>query len=96
MADRGRNMQNLSNAHDISPEFVDCPNLERIFGIRRSLAYELIKRNAIRSVSLRKRGALRGKRLFDVQSVREFLHRQGAESPGSEQTVGHLNQEVSQ
>jgi hypothetical protein len=61
-------------------EFVDVRGLESRFGIRRSLAYELIKRNAIRSVSLRKRGALRGKRLFDVQSVREFLHRQGAES----------------
>ncbi len=61
-------------------EFVDVRGLEYRFGIRRSLAYELIKRNAIRSVSLRKRGSIRGKRLFDVQSVREFLHGQAGAS----------------
>lgn len=79
---------------NVGPEFVDCKGLEQRFGIRRSLAYELIHRNAIRSVSLRKRGSVRGKRLFDVQSVRNFL-RSGSESPGPEQTVGRLNQEVS-
>jgi hypothetical protein len=58
------------------PEFVDVRGLEALFGIRRSLAYDLINRNAIKSVSIRKRGALRGKRLFDVDSVRHFLRSQ--------------------
>ena len=60
------------------PEFVDCKGLEQRFGIRRSLAYELIKRNAIKSVSLRRRGAIKGKRLFCVNSVRMLLCNQGA------------------
>jgi hypothetical protein len=66
-------MINTSTSPDVGPEFVDCKGLERLFGIRRSLAYELVNRNSIRSVSIRRRGAVRGKRLFDVDSVREFL-----------------------
>jgi len=66
-------MDNTSITPDVGPEFVDCKGLERLFGIRRSLAYELVNRNSIRSVSIRRRGAVRGKRLFDVDSVRAFL-----------------------
>lgn len=66
-----------SHKNDGGPEFLDCKGLEERFGIRRSLAYELIQRNAIRSVSLRQRGALRGKRLFDVSSVRAYLNSLG-------------------
>jgi len=87
-------MQNTYNSNDVGPEFVDCKGLEQRFGIRRSLAYELIKRNAIRSVSLRKRGAVRGKRLFDVLSVRKFLQG-GSESLGPGYAAVHLNQEAS-
>ena len=54
-------------------EFVDLPGLQARFGIRRSLAYLLIEDGAIKSVSLRRRGALKGKRLIDVESVRKFL-----------------------
>ena len=70
-------MQNALHTKDGGPEFLDCKGLEERFGIRRSLAYELIQRNAIRSVSLRQRGALRGKRLFDVSSVRAYLNSLG-------------------
>jgi len=65
----------------IEPEFVDCKGLEAGWGIKRSLAYELLNDGKIRSVSLRRRGALRGKRLFSVDSVRSFLREQmeGAE-----------------
>lgn len=56
------------------PEFVDVAGLRERFGIKRSLAYLLIDEGAIRSVSLRRRGALKGKRLFNVASVREFLN----------------------
>jgi hypothetical protein len=65
---------NSLNTNDSGPEFLDCKGLQHRFGISRSLAYELIQRNAIRSVSLKKRGALRGKRLFDVASVRLYLN----------------------
>lgn len=58
------------------PEFVDCKGLESLFGIRRSLAYQLLKDRSIKSVSLRRWGQVRGKRLFDVASVRAFLRSQ--------------------
>jgi hypothetical protein len=70
-------MKHSLTSNDNGPEFLDCKGLEERFGIRRSLAYELIQRNAIRSVSLRQRGALRGKRLFDVASVRAYLNSLG-------------------
>ncbi len=57
-------------------EFVDSHGLESRFGIKRSLAYSLIEDGLIRAVSLRRRGMLKGKRLFDVASVRAFLESQ--------------------
>lgn len=63
----------LAASWGVDPEFVDIPGLEARFGIKRSLAYLLIADGVIKSVSLRRRGALKGKRLFDVASVREFL-----------------------
>jgi len=58
----------------VDPEFIDIPGLQSRFGIKRSLAYLLIEDGAIRSVSLRRRGTQRGKRLIDVASVRHFLN----------------------
>jgi len=60
----------------IDPEFVDCQWLQAGWGIRRSLAYQLLADGKIRGVSLRRAGRVRGKRLFDVSSVRRFLHEQ--------------------
>jgi hypothetical protein len=60
----------------IDAEFVDCRGLEAGWGIKRSLAYQLLADGAIKGVSLRRRGQLRGKRLFSVDSVREFLREQ--------------------
>ena len=60
----------------IDPEFVDCQGLQAGWGIRRSLAYQLLADGKIRGVSLRRAGRLRGKRLFDVSSVRRFLREQ--------------------
>jgi hypothetical protein len=59
-----------------NPEFVDVQGLRELFGIKRSLGYALLKDNKIKGVSLRRRGQSRGKRLFDVASVREFLQGQ--------------------
>ena len=54
-------------------EFVDLTDLKVGFGIGRSLCYELLKHRRIRSVNLRRDGRLRGKRLIEVQSAREYL-----------------------
>jgi hypothetical protein len=43
---------------------------------KRSLLYALLADGSIRGVSLRRRGQLRGKRLFDVESVRLLLRAQ--------------------
>jgi hypothetical protein len=58
----------------VDPEFVDFSGLQSRFGIKRSLAYLLIADGAIKSVSLRRRGTVKGKRLIDVASVRDFLN----------------------
>jgi hypothetical protein len=43
------------------------------FGLRRSLFYELHAQGIIKGVSLRRRGAARGKRLWSVDSIRSYL-----------------------
>ena len=60
----------------IDPEFVDCKGLEAGWGIKRSLAYQLLADGKIQGVSLRRRNQVRGKRLFSVDSVRAFLREQ--------------------
>jgi hypothetical protein len=64
----------LASASVIEPEFVDVDGLRRAFGIKRSLAYQLLADGAIKGVSLRRRNRVRGKRLFQVDSVRAYLH----------------------
>jgi hypothetical protein len=59
-------------------EFTDLPGLYNRFGIKRSLAYNLLDAGLIKSVSLRRGGAKYGKRLIDVASVRAFLKSQEA------------------
>ena len=63
----------IAVAKEAEAEFVDAEGLRRLFGVRRSLAYTLLAEGRIRGVSLRRPGTCRGKRLFSVQSVRDFL-----------------------
>jgi len=62
------------NAADI--EFVDSPGAERMFGLKRSLLYELASLGLIHGCSLRRNGSLKGKRLWSVQSIRAYLRSQ--------------------
>lgn len=55
------------------PEFVDSPGAKFRFGLGRSLLYQLHGEGLIDGVSLRRRGALRGKRLWSVDSIRRYL-----------------------
>jgi hypothetical protein len=59
-----------------NPEFLDARGVQQRFSIRRSLLYELMNRGCVKSASLRRRGQSRGKRLFSVESVRQFLRSQ--------------------
>jgi hypothetical protein len=54
-------------------EFCDSPGAFLRFGLRRSLLYELHHLGLIKGVSLRRRGAARGKRLWSIDSIRSYL-----------------------
>src|SRR6188472_1737805 len=54
-------------------EFCDNPGAFVRFGLKRSLLYELYGQGLIKGVSLRRRGAARGKRLWSVDSIRSYL-----------------------
>jgi len=66
-----------SDSRDIrlTSEFCDGKQLRALFGISRSLGYLLAAEGKIRSVSIRRPGAVRGKRLFDCTSIRSFLNK---------------------
>jgi len=64
-----------ANVKSSGPEFVDSHGLRALFGISRSQAYDLANEGAIRSVCIRREGAIRGKRLWVVSSVRAFLNK---------------------
>jgi hypothetical protein len=68
--------QPVAASWGVDPEFVDLTGLEARWGIRRSLAYVLIKDGSIKSVCLRRRGQIKGKRLVNCASVTEFLNSQ--------------------
>jgi hypothetical protein len=58
------------------PEWLDAKGVDGCFSIKRSLLWELYTGGHIKSVSLRRRGRSRGKRLFSVDSIRQFLRKQ--------------------
>ncbi len=55
------------------PEFVDAKGARSRFGLTKSYLYILKDEGLITSVSWRRRGATRGRRLFSCDSIREFL-----------------------
>ena len=75
----------VARASLLDVEFCDFRGFDRLFGIKRSLVYQLVAEGLIKSVSLRRRGQLRGKRLFDVASVRVYLRSQMTNQQGKEQ-----------
>lgn len=56
------------------PEFGDHRTCRALFNISRSSLYELVEEGRIRSISVRKRGNTRGRRLFDLDSIRSYLN----------------------
>jgi Helix-turn-helix domain len=55
------------------PEWIRVPSAIRIFGLGRSVIYELIAEGKIKSASLRKRNAQRGTRLINRDSLAAFI-----------------------
>jgi hypothetical protein len=54
-------------------EWCDAHQLRANFGINRSYAYDLIDEGLIKSKNVRRRGMQRGRRLFNIASIRSFL-----------------------
>ena len=57
------------------PEWLRIPAAIEVFGISRTKLYELIGERCIKSVSLRKRGQIKGTRLINYDSMMEYLDR---------------------
>jgi hypothetical protein len=55
-------------------EFCDLQGLQRLYGIKRGMAYQLMRDKKIHGITLRRNGRQRGKRLIEIQSVRKFLN----------------------
>lgn len=66
------------------PEWLDHRGLKNMFSIGRSAAYRHVQNDDFRSVVLRREGCIKGRRLFDVQSVRDYIAKQLAEQESGE------------
>jgi hypothetical protein len=62
-----------SPASGADAEFCDSKAATLRFGLKRGALYELYGLGLIRGVALRKRGALRGRRLWSVDSIRQYI-----------------------
>ena len=72
----------------VDPEWLDAVGVRQVFSIKRSLLYELDDDGLVESVSLRRRGRTRGKRLFSVDSIRSFLREQKKEKNAAQENGG--------
>ena len=57
----------------LDPEFAGHKKIRELFDLSRTHLYRLSCEGHVRSVRLRERGKIRGRRLYDVQSVRHYL-----------------------
>lgn len=60
------------------PEWIRLPapgKAEPLTGLRRNVLYDLINARAVRSVSLKKPGTIRGVRLIETRSLLAYLDR---------------------
>ena len=58
----------------LEPEFLRVKGVELMFGSKRGKLYALINEGKIKSMTLRSRGTVRGIRLIDIPSIREFIN----------------------
>lgn len=64
------------NFNNVLPEFGRVADVTRQFGIKRGTAYNLLSDGKIKGVLLRVRGQKSGVRLFEMASVRAYIHSQ--------------------
>jgi hypothetical protein len=66
--------ETIGHTATLRPEWLRIPDTIRYSGIGRSSLYTLIGDGKIRSVSIRKRGAVKGIRLISVDSIDSYLN----------------------
>ena len=57
-----------------APEWCDARGAKAIFGLSRSFLYQLIANGKIKSACIRRKGSLRGRRIFSCESIRALLN----------------------
>jgi hypothetical protein len=62
-------------------EFGDVKIVRQVFGLRERLTYDLLHAGLIRSAMIGVGGSARGKRLFDLNSIRDFIRSREAAGP---------------
>jgi hypothetical protein len=67
------NTHSIGQAAISQPEFINHHQATAMFGLSRSHLYQLVQAGKIKSVSLRERNKIKGKRLFIADSIRDFL-----------------------
>lgn len=65
--------QAITVAHDVTPEFGDSKVVRKMYSLSRAHTYRLSAEGKIKSSVLRQRGALRGRRLWYLPSIRDYL-----------------------
>lgn len=68
--------QTQQSQSNIPPEWARPSDITRMFGIKRTTLWNLLKEGRIRSASLRQRHQIRGTRVVNIQSVRDYLEAQ--------------------
>ena len=63
----------IATEKKLDPEFAGYKKIRELFDLSRTHLYRLSCEGHVRSVCLRERGKVRGRRLYDVQSVRNYL-----------------------
>ena len=65
----------VANVHScFEPEFAGYKEIRLIFGLSRTHLFRLAKEGKIKSVSLRDVGKVKGRRLYNIASIRALLH----------------------
>ena len=64
------------NTTGVMPEFGRTADVQRLFGLKRGTAYNLLADGKVRGCVLRVRGQRSGVRLWDLQSIRDYIAKQ--------------------
>jgi hypothetical protein len=63
----------LSGKREVRAEYADVVGVRQIFGLKPSFLRKLWEEDRIRSILVPGRGRTRGKRLYDCESIRQYL-----------------------